>query len=358
LSTLRVEGTLTVPTARGLRTAQVLAGEVIRFCRLVESEQPPGLPVRLHFSPHGGNGDRVVFQGIVRHAMQVEGQDARVIAVGYRHQDYYGCKDYAPRSHEQWLIDSPTQGEAREADIAREMCRVGPLLFPGAPSTRVRLYGGPSPAVEGDPSISCVEMYTHYSSTLAPLEVYPRFELTAEAELRAREELDRLCPPGAPRVALHARQQKIGEEKNLAAADLRELAVRLRQKGYALVLFCDDPPPQALQELCCHTCPQTDPLLQLPAALLKHCDALVGGDSGPGHLAAAVGTPVVSIRRAGDGWVNGPFCPADRLAVVEGQVARGEAGPSLGFDVQAAAERLDGLLARRGGAAPSSRVPR
>ncbi|SNB45033.1 lipopolysaccharide heptosyltransferase I [Geobacter sp. DSM 9736] len=42
------------------------------------------------------------------------------------------------------------------------------------------------------------------------------------------------------------------------------------------------------------------------AALLKKVDVVVGGDTGPVHLAAAVGTPTVSFYRASDGMRSGP----------------------------------------------------
>lgn len=41
-------------------------------------------------------------------------------------------------------------------------------------------------------------------------------------------------------------------------------------------------------------------------AFLKRADLVVGGDTGPVHMAAAVGTPTVSFYRATDGKRNGP----------------------------------------------------
>lgn len=41
-------------------------------------------------------------------------------------------------------------------------------------------------------------------------------------------------------------------------------------------------------------------------ALIKKVDLVVGGDTGPVHLAAAVGTPTVSFYRSTDGQRNGP----------------------------------------------------
>ncbi|NMC75298.1 MAG: lipopolysaccharide heptosyltransferase I [Geobacteraceae bacterium] len=45
------------------------------------------------------------------------------------------------------------------------------------------------------------------------------------------------------------------------------------------------------------------------AALLKKVDLAVGGDTGPIHIAAAVGTPTVSLFRASDGKRSGPRGP-------------------------------------------------
>ena len=41
-------------------------------------------------------------------------------------------------------------------------------------------------------------------------------------------------------------------------------------------------------------------------ALLKRVDLVIGGDTGPVHIAAAVGTPTVSLYRASDGKRSGP----------------------------------------------------
>jgi heptosyltransferase-1 len=42
------------------------------------------------------------------------------------------------------------------------------------------------------------------------------------------------------------------------------------------------------------------------AALLARAAVVVGGDTGPVHMAAAVGTPTVSFYRVTDGERNGP----------------------------------------------------
>lgn len=50
-------------------------------------------------------------------------------------------------------------------------------------------------------------------------------------------------------------------------------------------------------------------------ALLKKVDLVVGGDTGPIHMAAAVGTPTVSFYRATDGKRNGPL--GDQHVVIQ-----------------------------------------
>ncbi len=45
------------------------------------------------------------------------------------------------------------------------------------------------------------------------------------------------------------------------------------------------------------------------AALLKKVDLVIGGDTGPIHIAAAAGTPTVSLFRASDGKRSGPRGP-------------------------------------------------
>jgi heptosyltransferase I len=49
------------------------------------------------------------------------------------------------------------------------------------------------------------------------------------------------------------------------------------------------------------------------AAMLKKVDLMFGGDTGPIHIAAAVGTPTVSFYRATDGKRNGPRGELHRL---------------------------------------------
>ncbi len=55
--------------------------------------------------------------------------------------------------------------------------------------------------------------------------------------------------------------------------------------------------------------PRLAPALTLPqlACLLEHCLMFIGGDTGPLHLAAAMGVPVLGIYGPTTPWRNGPF---------------------------------------------------
>lgn len=53
--------------------------------------------------------------------------------------------------------------------------------------------------------------------------------------------------------------------------------------------------------------------LQALAAFLKGCDLFIGGDSGPLHLASALGVPVLGLYGPSDPVRNGPFGVADRV---------------------------------------------
>lgn len=81
--------------------------------------------------------------------------------------------------------------------------------------------------------------------------------------------------------------------------------------------------------------PPTD-LLQL-IALLRRASVVVAGDTGPLHLAAALGRPCVGIYGPTAAWRNGPYGPAHRtLQGAQGQIASIEVEPVF----RAVAEQL------------------
>jgi heptosyltransferase-2 len=51
--------------------------------------------------------------------------------------------------------------------------------------------------------------------------------------------------------------------------------------------------------------------VHVTAALIEMCDLFVGNDSGPMHIAAAVGTPVVAVFGSSNWAAWGPYVPED-----------------------------------------------
>jgi heptosyltransferase-2 len=75
--------------------------------------------------------------------------------------------------------------------------------------------------------------------------------------------------------------------------------------------------------------------LDVYAAMLERCALMVSNDSGPGHLAAAVGAPLVSVLGPTDVRQWGPWGPSARV------VQRPQGWPSLDEVLQAVQCRLD-----------------
>jgi lipopolysaccharide heptosyltransferase II len=107
------------------------------------------------------------------------------------------------------------------------------------------------------------------------------------------------------------------------------------------------------------------------AALYARCDLVVGGDSGPLHLAAAVGTPTVRLYGPTDVREFGPWPPAaSHVALTAGlscQPCRELVAPPCGareapacmraLGVEAVVGAAAGVLERRQPAAPDTPVP-
>jgi heptosyltransferase-1 len=94
--------------------------------------------------------------------------------------------------------------------------------------------------------------------------------------------------------------------------------ILLRYPQAAILLSWGNQEEYALaQEISRHVGNRSVVLEKLPlkqfVAVLKRVDLVVGGDTGPIHLAAAVGTPTVSFYRCTDGSLNGPWGSGHRL---------------------------------------------
>ncbi len=93
-------------------------------------------------------------------------------------------------------------------------------------------------------------------------------------------------------------------------------------------------------------------LLQF-VALARRAKLFVGGDTGPMHLAAAVGTPIVALYGPTDPARNGPFAKADVVLSNRGPIDYTRRGANSGYlagiSVDAVLAAIDERLARSHG---------
>jgi heptosyltransferase-1 len=141
----------------------------------------------------------------------------------------------------------------------------------------------------------------------------PRAEVPVdpEAESWAAQLLAARAPLGATPVALCPGASVA--INRWPAGRFIELGRLLAERGYLVPIIVGGPSEAALgQEIAAGIGPgavttagETD-LLRL-ASLLRRCGAMVAGDTGPMHLAAAVGTPVVALFGPADPTRTGPY---------------------------------------------------
>ena len=116
-----------------------------------------------------------------------------------------------------------------------------------------------------------------------------------------------------PVVALHPGVSGFGAFKGWAPERFAELATRLHAEHGALCLVTWGPGERALAERvvrdakeAARLAPATPSLLEL-AALYDRCVAVVGGDTGPVHMAAALGVSVVGLYGPKDPAIYAPW---------------------------------------------------
>jgi len=89
--------------------------------------------------------------------------------------------------------------------------------------------------------------------------------------------------------------------------------------------------------------------LFLLAGLIRHADAFVGGDTGPMHLAAALGTPVAGVFGVSSAWRTGPYGPAHVTVEAPAAEAKGRRSPMDVIPPQDVYTALSGILSRGSG---------
>jgi lipopolysaccharide heptosyltransferase II len=147
-------------------------------------------------------------------------------------------------------------------------------------------------------------------------EALPMLHVTSAGEAGARHVLERagVVLDGRPLVVLHAGAQN-GQAKRWPPSHWATLADRLVSECGADVVLTgaasDAPLTAAIRRRMRRPVYDLTGQTSLPAlvALLARCDLLVSGDSGPLHIACAVGTPVVGLYGPTDPLISGPLAP-------------------------------------------------
>ena len=175
-----------------------------------------------------------------------------------------------------------------------------------------------------DPADGLVHEVSAYLGLLAPLGIAPPASppaprLVVSPELRG-EARGLLAGVGAPADAWPVGIQlgaALGPSKLWSAPALAQLTRRLAEAGRQVV-FLGAPPAATLFRTVAEELGQLPPSLvgrdrpALLPALLAELAALVSPDSGPAHVAAAVGTPVITLFGPTDPRRTGPLGPGAR----------------------------------------------
>ena len=126
----------------------------------------------------------------------------------------------------------------------------------------------------------------------------PKLSVSKQARLKARQWLQDRGLAGQPLIGLHPGSIS---QKKWPTEQYIELGRLIKGQLGAKVVITAGPGEEALAEAIAEAIGREDAqvaalshLLEV-AALLETCSVFVGGDTGPMHMAAAVGTPVVAV---------------------------------------------------------------
>ena len=162
----------------------------------------------------------------------------------------------------------------------------------------------------------------------------PRIRLHQDELAHADDTLQKHRLP-SPLVAIHPGSG--GRGKCWLLSSFLKLAHRLRIRGAGVVALCGPVERDIFDGLQGRLPCLTPPDLRRLAGLLHRADLFIGNDSGPGHVAAAVGTPTLTLFGPTDAGTWAPRHPLARvLKAPDGHL------PSLSVEsvLQAALEQL------------------
>ena len=169
-----------------------------------------------------------------------------------------------------------------------------------------------------------------------PAHVTATIQIPSELEQQVDHFVDDFFGDGKLLVALHAPVER--PEKQWPLTCFAELSDLLIGDGRFDVLLSWGPGQREIVEKLANMCrrkpqiaPET-PGLKDYAALVQRCDIYIGGDTGPMHIAAAVGTPVLAIFGGTDPRRHTPFgsaCEVFFAGTGDGEVTKKDAAGRL-----------------------------
>ena len=143
------------------------------------------------------------------------------------------------------------------------------------------------------------------------------FHVPPEIEAEVFSFVEQAAAAGqGPRVAVHPGAG--WPTKQWAVERFAEVARRLMRQWGARVFVFWGPGERGLADrllgqLPSGACPVPEMGIKAAIAFLRQCDLFLGGDSGPLHLASALGRPVVGLFGPSDPVRNGPFLGHSRV---------------------------------------------
>lgn len=163
---------------------------------------------------------------------------------------------------------------------------------------------------------------------ISPSSTPPKIYLTSEEIKQARQLLTTNygIPPGRPLIGINP-GAAYGSAKCWLPERFREVALEFIEKTDAYVLFFGDAGGASLvKEICRDLPPRVFNLagatsLRELASLISLCNVLLTNDSGPMHIAAAVGTEVIALFGSTDAVVTGPYSAKGTGLVIQKQVS-------------------------------------
>ncbi len=171
----------------------------------------------------------------------------------------------------------------------------------------------------------CLALAHEAGATITPDDRVPHLYVDEQARKEVAELLlDEGIHPATPLIVCHVSSNN-GQSKRWPIPYWATLIDRLLRENVAQIVFSgapDDLPliesvMQRMHEYTKHTKHTEHTAINLAgktsltqlAALLQRADLLISGDSGPMHIATAVGTPLIAIHGPTDPALSGPVSP-------------------------------------------------